>query len=156
LHRLRFPEFAHDNDVRIFPQDVDKSLGEGRHVSSKLSLLDEGLVRCKPVLNRIFESDNMRLAGVVDVVDYGSDSCCFTGSGGAARQNQTRLDFGDFMQRGMEVELVDRRDMPRKDSDGQADPSRRRKEVDSKTGGAHGYGEIKGFLLPKHIDLCEI
>jgi len=57
------------------------------------------------------------------------------------------------MQRGMEVEFVDRRDMPRKDSNGQADPPRRGKEVDSKTGTAHGYGVIQGFPLPKHIEL---
>ena len=95
----------------------------------------------------------MGLAGVVDVVDYGSDSCCFADPGAAAGQNQAGLDFGDFMQRGMEVELFDRRNMPGKKSNGHADPSRRGKEVDSKTGGAHGYSVIIRFLLPKHIEL---
>ena len=95
----------------------------------------------------------MCLARVDDVIDDRSNGRCFADPGGTAGQNQAVLEVGDFMQRGMEVEFLDRGNMPRKDANGHADPARRGKEVDSKTDTAHGYGIIKGFPLPKHVEL---
>jgi hypothetical protein len=57
------------------------------------------------------------------------------------------------MQGGMEVQFFDRRDMSGKDPHGQADPPRRREEVDPKTRPAHRYGIIQGFPLLEHTEL---
>ena len=75
LHCFGFSQFAYNDDVGIFPQHIHQSLGEGRHMSPELPLLDEGHFRLKPIFNRIVERNDMHMTGAVDMIDDRGNGC---------------------------------------------------------------------------------
>ena len=57
------------------------------------------------------------------------------------------------MQRGMEIEFVDRRDVSRKNADGQTQPTHRCKDIDPEAGVAYGQRNIHRLSYPKHFKI---
>lgn len=62
-------------------------------------LLDEGLIRLKPVLDRVFKRYDMGTAGIINFIDQGGNSRRFADACGTAVENQAGLKRGNSVQR---------------------------------------------------------
>ena len=75
--------FSNHDDIRVLPQDIFESGGEGKRVQPDFPLFDDGLVVLENEFDGVFQSDDMAGEFGVDLLDHGGQCRRFAASGGS-------------------------------------------------------------------------
>ncbi|OQA74731.1 MAG: hypothetical protein BWY31_04745 [Lentisphaerae bacterium ADurb.Bin242] len=151
---IRVPKLPDKDDVRIFPQGIQQPLVERRYVNAHFPLFDKRLLGFEPVFNRILNGDDMDRPGPVDFFNNGRDRGRLARSRAAADQHHSVAEIANLVEGGVEVQHGHVRNRFRKQADGQTQPARRVKRVDSDPHFLQRHREIDGPAFSKGKELA--
>ena len=95
---FRIAHLAHQNHVRVFTQRGFQGVGKAVGVFVQLTLVNQCFFALVYKLDRVFDGEDVRGLGFVDVVDHGCQRGGLAGTGRAGYQYQTARGIGDFLE----------------------------------------------------------
>ena len=95
-NRRLVPHLADQNDVGVLPHDASQRGRERGGVAADLALIDRRLAVSVQVLDRVFDCDDVLVAGVVDVFDHRRERRRFSRSCCADHEDQSPLLTREF------------------------------------------------------------
>jgi hypothetical protein len=113
LDRLQIAHLANQDDVRVLAQSGPQRRGEGPRVSSHLALVDQAFLTGVYELDGVLHGQDVRLLGLVDVIDERRERGGFSAPGRARDHDQALLVRGKPKDGGRQPQLLDRQDLGR-------------------------------------------
>ena len=104
--RLEVTHFAHKNDIGILAKGAADRLGKAGDVHVDFPLGDDAFFVGMVVLDRILDSDDVRLSVLVDPVHHGGQGGRFSGAGGTGDKDQAAGAGEEGLDGGGEADLV--------------------------------------------------
>ncbi|VVN76138.1 hypothetical protein PS685_05308 [Pseudomonas fluorescens] len=90
---LQVAHLPHQNHVRVFPQRRAQGRGETAGIAMDLALVDQAFARFVNELDRVFDSKNVMVAMVVQVIDHRRQGGGLAGTGRTGHQHQATGGF---------------------------------------------------------------
>ena len=122
---------------------------KARRVAADFALANVGAARAKGVFDRAFDRDDVPRFGEVDLLDQRGERRRFAGAGRPADQDQAVWWRDEFLEVGMQVELLDGGLKRGEQPDGEADAARGLQDVDAAAHAVNGLGKIERAPLQK-------
>ena len=99
--------FAHEDQVGVFAQRPAQGVGEGVGVASHHALRDDAHLVFIHELDRVFHRDDVRFAGLVDLVHQRGEGGGFSGAGNATHEIEATVPTHNFPNHGGHVEFIE-------------------------------------------------
>ena len=133
LDRGEVTHLADQDDVRVLTQDGAQALCVGLRVGADLALIDDALVRCVDVLDRILQRDDVLVPRVIDLVENRRQRRRLTGAGFAGDQHDALLQRREAAHHLREPQRVERRDAVTEDTQRRRDVALLPEQIDTHT-----------------------
>ena len=141
---FQLAHLAHQNHVRVLPQDGAEAVGEGAGILTHLPLVDGAFVALIDVFDGVFQRNDMLGVPVVDDIQQAGQGGALTGAGFAGDQDDALVEAGEALTLLGKPDFGYGGDMIVEDSDGRGDTALLAEQIHA---AAHPVSQAEGQIL---------